>query len=150
MPAAVATEMLARPGVRMTNRERKTYQDARVSHFVSTRTAKPEEEKLAGKLRTANMNQLGKWLKRVISGRAQAQTAFTRLQNQEQKRKDEQGDNFKPNPLIEKLFAALDLKAAQFDIMREHLEAEVENRKGIVAEIQFRKTTTNRNLALAS
>ena len=152
MPAAVATEMLCRPGVRMTNTERKQFHDARALHFVSTRTAKPEGEKLAAKLKTASMNQLGKWLKRVISGRQQAQVAFVRYQKHEQRRKedaDRTNTEFKPNPLIEKLMAALDLKAAQFDIMREHLDAEVARRDQLVINNQARKVAA-RPLALAT
>lgn len=142
MPAPVATEMLCRPSVRMTNRERKTYQDARAFHFVTTRERKPEEEKLAAKLKTASMNQIGKWLKRVISGRVQAQQAFVRIQKHEQTAKEiaeTEKIEYTLSPLIQRAMAALELKAAQFDIMREHLEAEISNREQRIIDTMARR-----------
>lgn len=65
MPREVALEMLTRPKVKLSGRERRMYRDALEKHFTSTLEQKPREVKLAFKLQHSTWAQLNKWLKRT-------------------------------------------------------------------------------------
>ena len=82
MPSEVATEQLL--GVsgglgRMTNRQRKTFQSARETHYVSVVPRKPGATKLAARLSTAELAQLGRWLRRSIYRRAGTLRVFNKI-----------------------------------------------------------------------
>jgi hypothetical protein len=64
LPPQVATEMLTRPGVRLTGKERRMYQKAREIHYVSEVVKKDPAEKLKFKLKNVKLEQLNKWHRR--------------------------------------------------------------------------------------
>lgn len=82
MPADVALEMLCVLGARRTNRERKTYWQARQRVYCSTLTSKAVEAKLAHKLRDKSVDQLAKWLGRSCERRERLQSFYQHLQQQ--------------------------------------------------------------------
>src|ERR1044071_3153034 len=75
MPASVATDLLCTKP-RLTNRERKTYVEARCTVFESTLLPLPIEEQLNRRLQQASWAQLSKWEKRCTLRRADAQRAY--------------------------------------------------------------------------
>ena len=67
MPAEVALELLCDPKVQQSNRMRKTCNDARATYYQSVRERKPGAVKLASRLKSAKLTQLGKWLRRAAA-----------------------------------------------------------------------------------
>lgn len=67
IPSEVAAEMLCEPRARMTNRMRKNCLAARETHYASVLTRTPGATKLAARLHTAKLTQLGSWLRRSVS-----------------------------------------------------------------------------------
>jgi hypothetical protein len=82
MPYEVATEMLADPRARMTNRERKECMRARETRYQSTRTAKPVAGKLENRFDSASFAQLSRWNRRAVNRRRDAQCAYQLLARQ--------------------------------------------------------------------
>ena len=135
MPAEVALEMLCRPGVRMTNRERKSYWDARTTRYQSTLKAKPLDDVLAFRLHSVKMAQLNKWFTRCVNRRKQLQAAYNLAKRQEakinavarpEKFTEEQFELLKQFKLavVSRAIAAIDLKAAQLDAFFDAVETE--------------------------
>jgi hypothetical protein len=124
MPAEVATELLVAPKTRLTNQQRKVYQQARQTSYESVFEAKTVEDKLAGKMRSASWNQLLKWNKRSIDRRADVQVAYllaikrrNMLQEKTVDPKDEKANMEIQVQLavLNRAIAGLELKAAQLD-----------------------------------
>jgi len=67
MPAEAATEMLCDPKAHLSARMRKNCMSARETHYQSVRERSPGAVKLARRLRTAKLTQLGRWLRRAAS-----------------------------------------------------------------------------------
>ena len=117
MPVMVATELLCEPKTRMTSRMRKNCLVARQTWRASELQKEPAEVKLATRLRKATWLQLHCWLKRVVNRRADVQRAFVRIAKLED------------NPVTQRAKAALDLKAATLEIVRDGCEEEIARRQ---------------------
>jgi hypothetical protein len=138
MPAEVATELLVAPKTRLTNQQRKVYQQARQTSYESVFEAKTVEDKLANKMRSASWNQLLKWNKRSIDRRADVQTAYLlalrrrgSLQEKTVDPKDEKANMEIQVQLavLNRAIAGLELKAAQLDVFWSAVDDEFERRK---------------------
>jgi hypothetical protein len=117
MPLSVATDLLCQ-SPRLTNRERKEFQGHRAKVYQSTLTAKPLEERLAKRMASSNWEQLHKWLRRTAVKREDHQREYLRIP-----------DRKLPQPIAEKLIAALELRVAQLDILRDAIENEIKTRQ---------------------
>jgi len=130
MPRQVATEMLSDPRVRMTNRMRKTFRDARARHFVSTREKTPILSKLAAKLKLRSFQALTKWLARANVRRAAGQRAYLRAGE----------DTTLAAPVREALLALLEVKVAEIDLLIDGLETEILSRVTACKKVQAVRT----------
>lgn len=118
MPCSVATDMLCAPGIRQTARERKNYQAARDKVFISTLQRKPVEERITARMKRSTWLQLDKWLNRVKRKREDHQREYLRLPSRKL-----------PQPIFDKLEAALNLRVGQLDLLRDSIEQELFNRQ---------------------
>lgn len=123
MPKEVATEMLATPGLRMTRRERRAYQDARQREFSSELTKKPMTAKLQEKVRSRSIKWLGREAKRTARQRRGLQVKYEAAKREEQ------------NPVIARLIALLDLKAAGLDAVLDAIQDEIQYRLNLTRGI---------------
>lgn len=121
MPVEVATEMLATPGVRMTNRERKLYQLARVMRFSSEVKQKNPGVKLAERLRDKTWGWLIRQICRVNRKRRGLQMKYERA-----KRLPE-------NPIVLRIIAVMDIQAAAMDSLLDALDTEIGWRKQLAS-----------------
>lgn len=117
MPKEVATEMLATPGVRTTNRERKQYRFARQKEFCSELERKPVGDKIRARAQLKPIDRLDRERRRVMKQRRGAQHKYERLQAIDPR-----------TPVIEAGLAALDLLAAHLDTTLDALNDEIKYR----------------------
>jgi hypothetical protein len=129
MPEQVATDLLCDPTRRMTRRERRMLQEARQREFICTTPRKTATEKLTAKLSFAPLFRLGVWRKRADKRRAGLQRKYSAAIMET------------PDPVIARVIAALDLRAAQLDIFMDAAGDEVTRRaemaKGRIGEASF-------------
>jgi len=79
MPREVAVEMLTRPKVVLSGKDRRMFRDALEKHFTSTLEQKPREVKLAFKLQHSTWAQLNKWQKRTNARYSTMQKRYSRF-----------------------------------------------------------------------
>jgi hypothetical protein len=115
----VATEMLAARGIRMTNRERKAYQDARATVWCAEQARKPLLEKMANRARQRAIKWLAREQQRASRQRRGVQRKYESLLRLER------------TPVIERFLAALDLRAGHLDTVLDAITAEVQHRKDL-------------------
>jgi hypothetical protein len=115
MPAEAALEMLCDPKAKLSARMRKNCSDARATYYQSVRERKPGAVKLASRLQTAKLTQLGKWLRRAAARSAG---------NTKQLRKLDGIDNPKANMIREMLC----VRGINLEISRAALRAELATR----------------------
>lgn len=127
MPRQVAVEMLARPGVRLTSRDRRMYRDALANYFSSTLTQKPLETKLAFKLQHSTWAQLNKWLKRVTK----RYTAMNKRYSEFQAKLADMKNDDPKKLLMLRTIAAFEVIMEQVRISLECLENEHDRRAAL-------------------
>jgi hypothetical protein len=128
MPKEVAIEMLCAPKARLTNRERKTLNDARATVYESTMRPIDGNAKMSVWLQSRSWLQLNNSLNRTREARQQAQHHFTHLQRMAAKcdsRTEEGGIRL---ALYDRQMKALDVHAAGLDSQMELLENEIDRR----------------------
>lgn len=135
IPRQVAVEMLCRPGVRMTNKERKLFRGALETHYASTRKPKTsrQAEVLAARLRLRPWATLCRWLKRCNTRRALVQEAFQIGTKRKAKLEAKTG---KPNQSevleilqLDRAIAGLNLRAARLDAVWDGVTEEIARRQ---------------------
>lgn len=135
MPRQVAIELLCRPGVRMTNKERKTYVRALETHYTSTRPSRDDRRTdiLAKRLRNRSWLHLIKRDKRCRNTRALMQQAYVVGKRQLEKLEKREGKPDQKEMLqilfLQRQIAALELKAAEIDLAWDCLTDEIDRRK---------------------
>ena len=115
MPAEVATEMLCEPLARLSNRMRKNCLDARATYYTSVRERSPGAVKLARRLNTAKLAQLGRWLRRAASRIAGNAKQLSRLSGLS-------------DPQSEMIRQVLNVRGINLAIARAALRAEIDSR----------------------
>lgn len=127
IPSQVAIEMLCRPLVHMSSRERRVFRNALETHFVSTLEQKPREEKLTFKLKNSSWAQLNKWLKRT-------NTRYFNMQKRYSVRAEKVAgfkDGTPEKILGERALAAFGMVMGSVGEALELLETEVETRSAL-------------------
>ncbi len=137
MPVEVATEMLCAPKARMTNRERKECFRARERHFVSTRTARPVDERRHRFILGRNYAQLVKLERRGLARCSELTHNFQTLSKQLDKVRRATAEEM-PQPLADALSGMIKRKQAELDIALAHYSFQAETAG---AEIKARTTT---------
>jgi hypothetical protein len=125
LPESVAMDLLSQKGRRMTNRERKVLMTARSREFISTAERKPASEKLARKMPGFTLAQIGKWQHRAEKKRRGVQRKYSAAIGL-------QAASGNPNPVIERLIAGLNLRAAQIDLFLDAAAEELGTRENLV------------------
>jgi hypothetical protein len=113
MPAEVALEMLTDPKVRLTNRMRKNCLAARETHYASVSTRTPGAAKLAARLRTKKLTQLGNWLRRSVQRSRHTSRMLARIAGV---------------PALEQLAQALMVRSLNLNISQATVEHELQSR----------------------
>lgn len=116
MPYEVATEMACSSWCRRTNRERKMLRDARQVEWCSEAERKPLAEKLANRMRNRPIAWLGREVTRAEKRRRGVQQKYEALMRLEQ------------TPIVERFVAALNLRAAQIDLVIDVAQDEIRYR----------------------
>lgn len=134
MPAQVATEILCKPGARITNKERKTLMRARETRYESALPSRESRhaEILSNRLKGRTWAQLIKWDKRCKNARALVQHAFV-VTNRRIEKLGAKTD--KPNQtevlallLMERQKAALELQSAKIELAWDCVTGEIKRR----------------------
>jgi hypothetical protein len=120
MPEQVATDLLCTLE-RLTNQQRKIYQDARVRVFQAVETRKPVEVKLASRMTTAKLSQLGKWISRTAKRRRGLQRKYEVAIKLPE-------ETTKQQLLKQRLVAGLDVMAARMDLVVDAIQNELDGR----------------------
>ena len=137
IPRAVTLEMLCRPGVRMTNKERKLYIQSLEIHHVSTRRPRADrgQEILANRLKSRTWLHLLKRDKRCKAMRLLLQQAFVVANRRKEKIGSKTG---KPNEqevlmllMLDKQLALLEVQAKRIEMAWDCVTEEIERRTKI-------------------
>ncbi len=135
MPRQVALELLCRaPGVRVTNRERKTFMRALEIHHVSTRKPRDErgQEILANRCQTRSISHLIKRHRRCVARRALVQAAYVIAKRRVEKLEKREGKPVEKEILailfLQRQIAALEVKAKEIEIAWDIVTAELDRR----------------------
>lgn len=137
MPAEVATGLLCE-SKRSTNRERKTWMEARSKHYESTRQPKSADESVAQQLRQSKWAQLTKWWGRIATRRALAQANVQTLVKQLAKLGTPAPDDFRGRAkqmILTRALAQENQRGSQLDSARDSLEDEIVRRKRFVQSV---------------
>lgn len=129
VPREVAVEMLSRPLVRMSSRDRRMFRKSLEAQFVSTLEKKPREAKLEFKLKNSSWAQLNKWLKRTTVRYAQMQSRYSKLAA----KVAGYNDNTPEKIMGERSLAAAQLVIGNVGQALECLETEVELRAALAS-----------------
>lgn len=116
MPKEVATEMLCSPWRRMTNRERKTYAEARQTVWVSEQERKPLALRMRNRAAARPIAWLDRERSRAMKHRRGVQMKYESLMK------------LAPNPIIERFVAALNLRAGHLDTVMDAINDEIRMR----------------------
>lgn len=168
MPYEIATSMLTKPGVKMSNRMRKNCMAARQLVYTSSKpfvrppggkyeyhgahTVKSLETKITERMTAAKWLQLHKWLRRTNALRMQVQAAYLKLIAAPPL----EGDSLKKTTFYNRAKAALELRAAQLDVIIDAAMSEIENRnartssKDADAHLHPRRLRGNKKLCLVA
>lgn len=133
MPKQVATEMLCNPKVRMTNRERKTYERARWTIKRSTLEPKPHGVVIEARLKRTPLEKLVLWWGRALLRRKQLQKPFQKVMEKLGNLPEDdtildkaaKAINQATRAVLTRQKAALDLAAGRLDSFAEQCEAEI-------------------------
>lgn len=137
MPRQVALELLCRPGVRMTNRERKTFMQALEVHHTSTRPARDgrKSEIMRNGCRTRGLLFLLKREKRLTAMRALLQQAYVigtrKLAKMEQREGKPDQKEMLAILFLQRQMAALEVRVKEIDIAWDVVTDEITRRKKI-------------------
>ena len=131
MPVEVATALLTDPKARMTNRMRKVCRMARETCFVSEVERKPIADKLKTRMQDKPIDRLERLQHRIGAKRRGFQHKFEAAKRLQAKQN-------KPNPVIDRMIALLDLRVGYLDTLVDAVEAELAWRldltEGIIPE----------------
>jgi hypothetical protein len=122
MPESVATDLLCTLE-RITNQQRKIYQDSRVRVFQAVTVKKPSEVKLAARMGAAKLEQLGKWARRTAKKRRGLQRKYEMAIKLPE-------ETTKQSLLKHRLVAGLDLMAGRIDLVTDAIQNELDGRTG--------------------
>lgn len=132
IPKEVATEMLCRPGVRLSGKERKMFMAARETHYTSSATARNDDNKvetrIARRFKAASITQLNKWLPRVVRREFSVQNKQSEVAEKLFLAKE----GSKERLLLEKAHAALLETLGHIQCVLRGLEDEIESRQARV------------------
>jgi hypothetical protein len=143
MPKTVATEILCKPGAKLSNRDRKVLMRARETRYEADIDIDQEqrvEHRLAFRMAQKPWATLCRFKKRCTTRRFLVQRMHATLS----RRADELGQRTGPPSqseamtllLIDKQLAELALRAARLDLVADAVDAEMRNRKASQASIK--------------
>lgn len=135
MPKEVAVEMLCAPKARTTNRERKTWNDARQTVFESQNRPVNANAKMSVWLQGRNWMQIHQALGRVELAKEKALRHLAFLQKQALKLDSRVKEQSMILALLERQMAALDVHIGGLDSTRELLQNELERRADFCAQL---------------
>ena len=128
MPVEVATALLTDPKARMTNRMRKVCRMAREVCYASEAERKPIEAKLRARMHDKPIDRLDRLAHRTGAKRRGLQHKYEAAKRLQEKQN-------KPNPVIDRLIAMLDLRVAYLDMVTEAVIEEMQWRTDLVEGI---------------
>lgn len=142
MPKEVATEMLCRPGVRLTNRERKMYQRARCTVYKSTLEKFSLADRVAIRLQGVTWEQLNRWLLRHQAREKIVQTAYSKTQEAAEKLAAETVTEENKvilaakRVVLQRILAGLQMRGSTHQLIIDALETEIDRRQKFIEHLQ--------------
>jgi hypothetical protein len=142
MPKEVATEMLCRPGIRMTNRERKQYQRARQKVFTSTLEKISLADRIAIRLQSRPWEQLHRWLLRHQKRHDDVQTAFRKATVEAEKvaatpiTEENKVLLAAKRVVLQRILAGLNVRGSTHQLIIDALETEIDRRKTFIDRLK--------------
>lgn len=142
MPKEVATEMLCRPGIRMSNRERKQYQRARVTVYKSTLEKFSLADRVAIRLKGCTWEQLNRWLLRHTTRERLVQQAYSKANEAAEKLAAETVTEENKvilaakRVVLQRIMAGLQMRGSTHQLIIDAIETEIERRQKFIAHLQ--------------
>lgn len=136
MPSEVATEMLCAPKAKLTNRERKNFNDARQTVFESQLRPIDANQKMSVWLQSRSWMQIHQALGRVEKARAIAHRHLAFFQKKSTNLDSREKEQSLMLALLERQMAMLDVHIAGLNSTRELLQNEISRRENFCTQLR--------------